>query len=1501
MNNKLKRAILFSFLLTNYSLGQAYANVQTMSSITIDNGEHKEISNNDTNTIDTNVNDSYAISVNNGDLVAHFDSLNIEHNINRSNKFIGIISDGSLGLSNINITTEKNLSVDIQTTETDSISGISAKNQAGLDLKSNNGDIDVNLNLKIGVSSRKENNAIEVLDKSNMNITGNNINIGSNLSSTNSVYITNKGLNISNATLNINAKNDVNITATASGRTYSNYGIYIQDMDKNASDVKIISSNNFNLIATDNNSRNESFGIYVENYEDSNTLTNLLIQSKNNTLVAQDTVIDAIGEKTNISLIATDGSNILSSTGRADSTGIEINDNANVYLEASENNIISGDYSGIHISYADDINSNVKIKGKNNQINAIENSILSFSNGVIDIEATLGNNELNSQYFTISLLDKSSLIMNAENGINSFNVHEGIALFLDNSKAIITGNGNYIDSAEALISMGNSELNLSGKQKNNLINAGEFGIYTKTKGQVTVSNIEGNNAISVQEGIGISGNDSNVQVTNNLGSNYLSVTKGIGIEANNGASITLFSNTGSNILKTKNEAIAINVYNIDDGNTGNDSNTNVELSAKSNAIDAGIAIKSLDHGQGSIIATNGDNLLLSLNQTIMAQNGSKISLSAEKGSNLLQNSAEVTIDIDNSNLIATGQNNRIINKNDNGTSLNLNNDANVNITATKDNLLQGNINVYGQSKLQISGLNNYFSGAMGVDSNTKSDIQIDAKGNNIISTKNTALNLDNTVMNVIAQGSNLIHNQEDIAIDSVNSNLSISGNVNNISSGNSVDQEYYSGSAIALDNSSFSLQGNYENIIGGSLIAKNSAKSIIEVLGNNGMNYISSSNYIDTASNTVGAIYATDKAKINLLANKQGQLNYIAVKKNLANDTAIALLADSGAIEITGTTVIDATDKNNIALLATTSTTENGSITADFNANSNIKGKIIAENNANISLKVADSNNNLQDHDLILNGDINASNGGAIDLASGNRSIITGNLNDYFYKKYLTTNLYDSITPGQISIVLGDNNRLNVVGQSFFSNLTTGQNAIIDMVAYNQQNVAHSLMIDNLDGNATFAMHLTGDKAKSDMFYLNNGQGNYNLILDEAVTTEDIGANGLRFATVGNGDNQKFINAFAYDSGAFNVEYIIGSDDYNSVDDNDEYNNESVASNGELTVNKPGSNIVDNVFQNKDTATNYKLIGIKEKQISSAGKTILNMTKANYNMAVYMSRLDKRLGEAQYITDNDGLWYKMRHEKIDKTSMFTIDSNMYEIGYDKLFNTDKGKHRVGVAVDYMKGTTHYDDIVGGGESNRKGIWFYDTWLGDDGHYSDYVFKWGRLENTFDIYGENKDNLITGEYDNNVYSLSAEYGYKQNLKDDWYITPQVQLQYAKVSSANYITNQNTDVSVDGINSLIGRLGFRIGKDFKGDMPSTLYVKADILHEFLGDQFVSVKDNTTDDEPIGFNYEHKGTWYDLGIGFNIVTSENSYVFLDYERRFGNDNDGSYQINGGINWLL
>lgn len=508
--------------------------------------------------------------------------------------------------------------------------------------------------------------------------------------------------------------------------------------------------------------------------------------------------------------------------------------------------------------------------------------------------------------------------------------------------------------------------------------------------------------------------------------------------------------------------------------------------------------------------------------------------------------------------------------------------------------------------------------------------------------------------------------------------------------------------------------------------------------------------------------------------------------------------------------------------------------------------------------------------------------------------------------------------------------------------------ATIDLVHSNTDYnaTAHALTIYEMNGDAVFKMSLDGDRDVSDMLYMKTAEGNYIVNLQDAVEindmyhdpTSNIEFDGLRFATVGAGSNVSF-RVFAKGQGMQNIEYTVESKNYDSAYDaeNDAYNStdKDIAENEQ----KPGSALVENFFASKgeppadsesngqasadtqimllnatdtntagestenggaenidlDATTNFRLVGIKNTTLSNAGQTVIDMSKVNYSNAVYMDRLNKRMGEARYIDGDDGLWVRLRHDRIGKEDAFRSMNTMFELGYDRKVQDQKdGEHRRGVAFDYMRGEADYTNVMGSGDVRRAGVWLYDTWLGDKGHYSDYVVKYGRLSNDFDIFSESGDK-ISGDYDNDVWSASAEYGRKKDIGNEWYFEPQAQLQYAYVTSAEYTTSQNTKVSLDGIDSLIGRAGFRLGRDTSEG--NTVYFKADILHEFLGDQSIHAMDTTTNGV-LSTTYENEGTWYDVGFGFSHRMGEDSYMFLDVEHSFGNDNEDTYQINIGLN---
>lgn len=860
-------------------------------------------------------------------------------------------------------------------------------------------------------------------------------------------------------------------------------------------------------------------------------------------------------------------------------------------------------------------------------------------------------------------------------------------------------------------------------------------------------------------------------------------------------------------------------------------------------------------------------------------------------------------------------------------------------------------------------------GAVGIEAKNNGNVSIVNKGNlpfssnriEALGTGSFGVKNDNSTVSLEAKngGWNIIRseakNNQGNAISTTGENAitDIKGNVNQITAGNLVDGQYYAGTAInATKGSEVNIQADEFNYIGGTI--RSAGDNTVVNLGtydkigfnHGGSNYIVSNGHgkSDEQSHIVSAVYAQDNGTINISADNE-HINYIATKTNEypegnEQDKERAVWAEQGTINLFGKTVIETTngsitEPNNVGIAIAAggsdindNSAEAGVVNAVLNNGSYIFGDILAGAKGKVDLNVNQlmplADNDISKEGITIQGNILAANGGEVNANLGANSVLTGRIDSYMDatdhsehgSKFFAPEFSNEIeTKGIVSLTLGENSRWNLIGQSWVTNLNiNGTGTMIDMVGSNtdKNESSHALTIENLKGDANFKMSLKGDEAHSnatDMIYIKNGNGNFNIIVDEAITEEDINDNGLRFATIGSGSDVKFKNVGTYNAGAFDVKYEVEASAYTSDDaENNRYNGE------DFSEDKPGSDNIDDFFKSEEEsiatlsietkesdesaiATNYNIVGIAGRELNNIGKTIINLSRANYANAIYMDNMNQRLGEARYLEGSEGFWVKLGHNSIGKDNAFDIDNNVYQLGYDKLHQEENGARRIGVVADYMTGDTSYDNISANGEVSRKGLWLYDTWTGNDGHYTDFVAKWGHLENNFDIYVPDRD-VVNGEYNNDVFTLSEEYGYKKSLGNNWYIEPQIQLQYAYITGADYMTSQDTNVKLDAVNSLISRAGFRLGREFGKDNKTNLYLKGNIMHEFLGDQDIKTWDNTG---VLNDTFDNDGTWYNIGIGVSTVLSDSSYAYVDYERSFGNDNDNTYQVNGGVRWAF
>lgn len=295
-----------------------------------------------------------------------------------------------------------------------------------------------------------------------------------------------------------------------------------------------------------------------------------------------------------------------------------------------------------------------------------------------------------------------------------------------------------------------------------------------------------------------------------------------------------------------------------------------------------------------------------------------------------------------------------------------------------------------------------------------------------------------------------------------------------------------------------------------------------------------------------------------------------------------------------------------------------------------------------------------------------------------------------------------------------------------------------------------------------------------------------------------------------------------------------------------------------------------------------------------------SLMEAGYAMGTELDTLNKRMGEARYLDSDQGLWVRYRHGRSSRDDSYKTDSDMLQLGYDRKTDAGNGTHHRGVAFDYTDADTSLYQLSGSGDVDRYALSLYDTWMGSKGHYYDFVIRGGRINSGYDISGRFSTGMesMDNSYHQWFGSVSFEYGRRKDMSGSWYIEPQAQLQLARIGGASFTSASGVRTELDGTTSLIGRAGFRLGREFGSDGSdrNTFYIKADILHEFAGDRGFTLTGN---DGWYAQNDNGTDTWYDVGIGVDLSLGHSTYFWTDVERILGSDFDNTWQVSGGLRW--
>lgn len=267
--------------------------------------------------------------------------------------------------------------------------------------------------------------------------------------------------------------------------------------------------------------------------------------------------------------------------------------------------------------------------------------------------------------------------------------------------------------------------------------------------------------------------------------------------------------------------------------------------------------------------------------------------------------------------------------------------------------------------------------------------------------------------------------------------------------------------------------------------------------------------------------------------------------------------------------------------------------------------------------------------------------------------------------------------------------------------------------------------------------------------------------------------------------------------------------------------------------------------------------------------------------------MNKRLGELRDSKGEHGVWARMVRGEAEYESIKN-QYNYYQIGYDEKLSTDPN-WTVGMFLTRTEGNSTFR--TGSAENNHTGVGVYGSYLKDDGSFIDLVAKYARIDSDFNASG----GVGSGDYNTNGYSVSAEYGKRFEQGNGFWIEPQVELTYGTVGAVDYTTGNGAKVRQEGMDSLVGRVGFSLGKDIKA---GNIYARASYLYDFDGETEVTMSHSGISDV---YEQDLGGGWFEVGLGANINLSDATHLYFDVVKTFGGDVATPWQWSAGMRWTF
>ena len=347
--------------------------------------------------------------------------------------------------------------------------------------------------------------------------------------------------------------------------------------------------------------------------------------------------------------------------------------------------------------------------------------------------------------------------------------------------------------------------------------------------------------------------------------------------------------------------------------------------------------------------------------------------------------------------------------------------------------------------------------------------------------------------------------------------------------------------------------------------------------------------------------------------------------------------------------------------------------------------------------------------------------------------------------------------------------------------------------------------------------------------------------------------------------------------------------------------NDTFAANADEAVNAILGNI------NIGGSNDYTLIGeagaLSDSWISDKNGNITSRTTnqsldafGNYNAMTLVqwrnevNHISQRLGDVRDSSTTIGAWARVYGYDSSYDDNVSIDfkANSIQAGGDYRINNT---WLVGGAFSYTDGEGKFSN--GSADSDGYSLAAYLSGFFDCGGYVDFVGRIGRLSTDITAYSDASE--FKGSYNNTTFGLSAEVGYHWKLNDTFYVEPQAELAYGFVKGDDFTGANDVRVEQDDFQTLVGRLGARIGASF-ADGAGTVYAHVSVNHDFLGDaDYTASLGSVSRDLSVDIG----GTWVSYGIGAQFNTSKNLNFYGTLERANGSEYQEDYRYSVGMSY--